>query len=76
MGEYNLYNKYYPMFYKTKTISPIFAYRNKIVSKKDFLRDLHYSMSPCLGKMYKRVLFFLFYTLRGRQIEGAIWKNK
>ena len=76
MGEHVLYNKYYPLFYRIKTLSPMSAYHKHIASKKDFIRDLHYSMTPIVGKLYKRVLFFLFYTLRGREIEGAIWKKE
>lgn len=68
-----LYNKYYKAFYLQRYVSPLTAYRKHIINFSYLLRDLHYCMPMCLGRLYKRLFFNMFYAWRGKKIEGAIW---
>lgn len=71
--EIGLYNKYYKAFYLQRYVSPLTAYRKHIINFSYLLRDLHYCMPMCLGRLYKRLFFNMFYAWRGKKIEGAIW---
>lgn len=73
-GENELYGKYYPAFYKQCYISPLKAYRERMISLGYLLRDLHYALPIGLGREYKKMFYLLFYKLRNKKIEGAIWK--
>lgn len=73
-NEFKLFWKYYPYFSRLIYISPISAYRKNVVSLSYFLRDLHYSLTPVIGGVYKILFYLIFYRMRGRKIEGLIWK--
>lgn len=71
--EIGLYNKYYKAFYLQRYVSPLTAYRKHIINFSYLLRDLHYCMPVCLGRLYKRLFFNMLYAWRGKKIEGAVW---
>lgn len=71
--EYALYAKYYPEFYKQCYLSPIRAFKSKIISLGYLLRDLHYCLPLPLAKFYKRFFYLMGYKWRGKRIEGAVW---
>lgn len=71
--EFGLYNKYYKDFYLQRYVSPLTAYRKHIINFSYLLRDLHYCMPACLGRLYKRLFFNMLYAWRGKKIEGAVW---
>lgn len=71
--EIELYEKYYPLFYKQCCFSPWKAFRKRVISVGYFLRDLHYSLPLCLGRVYMRLFYLILYKFRGKKIEGAIW---
>lgn len=72
-GELELYRKYYPLFYKQCCFSPWKAFREGTISLGYLIRDLHYSLPLCLGRVYMRLFYIFFYKLRGKKIEGAVW---
>lgn len=72
--ESKLYQKYYPLFRDLKYISPSIAYKRKMINTSYLLRDLHYCLPQLAGCLYKRIFFLLYYKLRGKQIQGAVWK--
>lgn len=72
-GEYDLYNKVYPAFHSQCYISPWKAFRKGMINGNYLLRDLHYSLPVSLGRIYKKMFYQLYYSVRGKRIEGAIW---
>ena len=72
--EYELYRKAYPRFKRHVYISPIKAYRTGVIGLGYLLRDIHYCFPEIIGRMYKRLFYALCYKLRGKDIEGAVWK--
>lgn len=73
-GESEIYNKYYPTFHKLSHISPFKAYRKKMIGMGYLLRDANYCLPQCAGRIYKKCFYLLFYRLRRKKIQGAIWK--
>ena len=73
-GENKLFNKYYNEFKDSVIVSPYKAWRKKIIPFGYFIRDVHYTMPFWLGKTYKLLFYSLFYKLRGKKVQGAIWK--
>ncbi len=73
-GENALYNRYYPLFREQNYISPWTAYKNGLIEGKYLLRDFHHCLPVPLGRIYKKTFYLLFYKLRGKKIEGAVWK--
>lgn len=71
--EIELYEKYYPLFYKQCCFSPWKAFCKRVISVGYFLRDLHYSLPLCMGRVYMRLFYLILYKFRGKKIEGAIW---
>ena len=72
--EYKLYRKAYPRFKKHVYVSPIKAYRTGVIGLGYLLRDIHYCCREIIGRMYKRLFYVLCYKLRGKNIEGTVWK--
>ena len=72
-GEVALYRKYYPLFYRQCCFSPWRAFRAGTIPAGYLLRDMHYSLPVCTGRAYMRLFYLLFYRLRGKKIEGAVW---
>lgn len=71
--EVELYEKYYPLFYKQCYISPWKAFQKNVISIGYLIRDMHYLLPVNLGKWYMRFFYMMCYKWRGKQIEGAIW---
>lgn len=72
-GETALYSKYYPRFYAHCCFSPWKMYRNGHITLGYLLRDVHYMLPVGLGRAYMRLFYMIFYKLRGKKIEGAVW---
>ena len=72
-GETALYRKYYPRFYAHCCFSPWKMYRNGHITLGYLLRDMHYMLPVGLGRAYMRLFYMIFYKLRGKRIEGAVW---
>lgn len=72
--ELKLFWRYYPYLAKLIYISPLCAYKKKVISLSYCLRDLHYSLPSVLGRIYKILFYLVFYRMRGKKIEGLIWK--
>lgn len=72
-GETALYEKYYPMFYKQRYVSPLKAFQKNVISVGYLVRDMHYLLPVTLGKWYMRLFYLMCYKLRGKKIEGAVW---
>lgn len=73
-GEYDVYNRFYPAFYKQSYISPIDAYKKGVISLAYLIRDFHYALPMSIGCWYKKMFYNVYYRMRGKKIEGAIWK--
>lgn len=73
-GEYKLFWRFYPDFSKLCYISPFGAYRRGMISLSYLLRDIHYALPSVLGAVYKMLFYLLYYRLRGKRVEGAVWK--
>lgn len=73
-GETDLFKRYYSKFRELCYLHPINAYNEHVISFSYFVRDLHYQLPSGLGRIYKQLFYLLFYKLRGKNIEGAIWK--
>ena len=73
-GEYDVYNRLYPAFYKQSYISPIDAYKKGVISLVYLIRDFHYALPVSIGGWYKKLFYNVYYRMRGKKIEGAIWK--
>ena len=73
-GEAELYDKYYPMFHKQCYVSPWKAFQKNVISLGYLIRDIHYLLPVTLGKWYMRCFYMLCYKLRGKKIEGVVWK--
>ena len=50
------------------------AYRQGVIGMGYLFRDLHYLLPVKLGGFYKKMFYMLVYRLRGRRIEGAVWR--
>lgn len=72
-GENGLYRRVYPEFHRQCYISPWKAFRKGMINGNYLLRDLHYCLPACLGRIYKRMFYRLYYSVRGKRIEGAVW---
>ena len=72
-GEVGLYRKYYSLFKRQCYVSPWRAWRAGVISAGYLLRDLHYLLPGCLGRAYMRLFYILFYKMRNKKIEGAVW---
>lgn len=72
--EINLLAKYYPQIRRQSYISPIKAFFSVKISFLYILRDLHYILPLERGVSYLRMFYSLFYRLRGKRVEGAVWK--
>ena len=72
-GEVGLYKKYYKEFQKQCYVSPWRAYRAGVISAGYLLRDLHYLLPWYLGRAYMRLFYIVFYKMRNKKIEGAVW---
>lgn len=72
-GDTALYRKYYSSFHVNHYLSPFAAYRNSTIGMAYLFRDLDNSMPSILGRLYKRIFFYVVYKLRGKKIEGALW---
>lgn len=73
-SEHRIYRKYYPSFRCLNHISPWVAYKRKMIGISYLLRDFHYCLPLRVGRIYKMCFYLLFYRLRGKRIEGAVWK--
>jgi glycosyltransferase involved in cell wall biosynthesis len=73
-GECDVYNRFYPAFYKQSYISPIDAYKKGVISLAYLIRDFHYALPMSIGCWYKKMFYNVYYRMRGKKIEGAIWK--
>lgn len=73
-GEMELYTKYYPEFHAIKYISPFQALSRGIISFPYFIRDLDNILPASIGYMYKRLFYTLYYKLRNKRIDGALWQ--
>lgn len=69
----SLYDKYYEQFYAQRYILPLKAFSAKVIGLGYLLRDLHYHLPMSIGRLYKRFFYMLYYRLRGRKIDGALW---
>ena len=72
--EIKLLAKYYPQIRRQSYISPIKAFFSGKISFLYMLRDLHYILPLEWGVSYLRMFYSLFYRLRGKRVEGAVWK--
>lgn len=72
-NETDLFKKCYTALYRQPHISPMTAFKNKMIGNKYLLRDLHYLLPMALGRIYKNLFYNLFYKWRGKPIEGALW---
>lgn len=73
MGEYTLFNECYPVLKNLVYISPLTAYKERMINVKYLIRDLHYCLPTWLGKIYKLSFYMLYYKLMKKPIVGAIW---
>lgn len=73
-NEKQLYKEIYHLFRAQSIISPIEAFRKKIIGAKNLVRDIHYCLPETLGCTYKHLFYFIYYRLRKRKIEGAVWE--
>ena len=74
MGETELYATSYQKFRKLPFANPLEAYRKGVIGVGYLLRDAHYLLPEKLGCLYKKMFYLLVYRLRGRKIEGAVWR--
>lgn len=72
--EIGLLEKYYPQIRKQCYMSPVKAFLSGIIPLLYMFRDLHYILPSELGVFYLRMFYNLCYRLRGRRVEGAVWK--
>lgn len=70
----DVFNKYYKLFHRISTASPLKAYKNKTIGIGYLLRDLNYCMPAAMGAFYKKMFYHFAYRMRGKKIEGAVWK--
>lgn len=73
-NEKQLYKDIYHLFRHQCIISPIEAYRKSIIGVKNLVRDIHYCLPETLGCTYKHLFYLIYYRLRKRKIEGAVWE--
>lgn len=69
-----VFDKYYKLFHRIATVSPMKAYKNKTIGIGYLLRDINYCMPVAIGAFYKKMFYHIAYQLRGKKIEGAVWK--
>lgn len=73
-GDKEAYSNIYPIFHKQCLISPIKAYKSGIIGGKYLFRDLHYIFPTKIGSFYKHLFYLVFYKMRNKEIEGAVWE--
>lgn len=73
-GENDLYTRSYRKFRKLPFANPMKAYRQRVIGMGYLFRDMHYLLPVKLGGLYKKMFYMLVYRLRGRKIEGAVWR--
>ena len=73
-GENELYARTYRKFRKLPFANPMKAYRQGVIGMGYLFRDMHYLLPVTLGSFYKKMFYMLVYRLRGRKIEGAVWR--
>ena len=73
-GEDELYARSYRKFRKLPFANPMKAYRQGVIGMGYLFRDIHYLLPVKLGSFYKKMFYMLVYRLRGRKIEGAVWR--
>ena len=69
----DLYDRYYPDFHSLKIISPLKAWRRKLIGVKYMARDFNYLLPQPIGRVYKRLFFNVVYKWRGKEIQGKVW---
>lgn len=69
----DLYNKYYSILKEHQYTPILSAYRKKIVTNKQLVRDLHYCLPTFVGKWYKRLFYHIIYSGSRRDVEGRLW---
>jgi hypothetical protein len=73
-GENEMYARTYRKFRKLPFANPMKAYIQGVVGMGYLFRDFHYLLPVKLGGFYKKMFYMLVYRLRGRKIEGAVWR--
>lgn len=73
-GQLDLYKQSYYRFRNHVYISPLKAWSAGMVDFGYLIRDFHYCMPEPLGRLYKRLFYCVCYKLRGKKIDGAVWK--
>lgn len=71
--EVGLYQDIFLKFRKLPFANPWVAYRRGVIGFAHLCRDLHYLLPEKLGSLYKLIFYLVFYKLRGKKIEGAVW---
>ena len=72
--ENGLLAKYYPQIRKQSYISPVKAFLSGKIPLSYLFRDLHYILPSGWGVSYLWMFYNLCYRLRGKRVEGAVWK--
>lgn len=73
-GEGKVFRKYYPAFHQLRHVSPWEAYKRRMIGLGYLLRDFHYCLPQAMGRIYKALFYLFFYGLRGKRVQGAVWK--
>lgn len=73
-NEFSLFWHHYSRFHSQNYNSPIKLCLKGIISFPYMLRDLHYDLPSCLGRVYVFLFYEIYYALRNKRIEGAVWK--
>lgn len=72
--EFGLFKRYYSQLKDQCYLSPFKAFIKGIVSWQYLIRDLHYVMPVNMGNLYVIIFYNICYRIRGKKIEGAVWK--
>lgn len=59
------YDKFYGAFHKIKVMSPVQAFKEGKISFLHFMRDLNYLFPMRMGRLYKRMFYYIFYKMTG-----------
>ena len=72
-GEAEIYNECYKCFRLQNYISPLKAYKERLINIGYLFRDLHYMLPVKIGLKYKAIFYLFVYKIWGRKIEGTVW---
>lgn len=64
-GMAKTYNKFYGAFHNIRVMSPFLAFKEGKISFLHFIRDLNYLLPLRMGRLYKRMFYFIFYKMTG-----------